>query len=144
MSEPDTQPFLNYQFEVDVTDEEGSRVRLGPSFVSRLQARRYRRPRFSLLFQRQQSLARVSIRRGVTHDKYLFDWHQAVISARPEKREVRVLQFSHDHVDLVNMWTLKKCFPISWQGPEFDAMHPDVAYEEVVLVYPTIEWWSPL
>ena len=143
MPEPDTQPFLNCQFEVDVTDEEGSRVELGPSFVSRLQARRTRQSWFSRLFRRQQSLARVSIRRGVTHDKYLFDWHLAVISGKPGKRELRVLQFSRDHADLVNMWTLKGCFPVSWQGPEFDAMRPDVTYEEIVLVYSTIEWWSP-
>ena len=143
MPEPAVQPFLNCQFEVDVTSEDGRRVELGPSFVSRLQARHYERPRFRWFFQRQQKLAQVSIRRGVTNDKYLFAWHQAVLSGKTEKREVRILQFSRDHVDLVNMWTLKDCFPVSWQGPEFDAMHPDVTYEEVVLAYPTIEWWSP-
>ena len=143
MPGPDTQPFLNCQFEVEVTGEDGSRVKLGPSFVSRLQAGRTRQSWFSRLIRRQQSLAQVSIRRGVTHDKYLFDWHQAVNSGKPGEREVRVLQFSRDHADLVNMWTLKACFPVSWQGPEFDAMRPDVTYEEVVLVYSTIEWWSP-
>ena len=144
MPEPHDQPFLNCQFEVDVTSEDGHRVKLGPNFVSRLQAPQYERQVFRWLFRRQQALAQVSIRRGVTNDRYLFDWFQTARSGKPEQREVRVMQFSNDHVDLVNLWTLKECFPISWQGPEFDAMRPDVTYEEVVLAYPTIEWLGPI
>jgi hypothetical protein len=142
MPEPDTLPLPNFRFEAEVIHEDGRRVRLGPCFVSALRARRVVPGLFRWLW-RAGPLARVTIRRGITGDQYLFDWHQAALAGKPEKRDVQVFQFSRDPGDLVNTWTLKDCIPVGWEGPEFDAMHPDVAYEEVVLTYPTIEWSSP-
>ena len=144
MPEDLSEPYLNCHFQVEVVREDGHLAELGPSQVSSLKARRYRRPLlFGIVFVRPQDHARIKIRRGITSDKYLFNWYQLRLTGKPAKREVRVFQYGRDYDQPVNTWIFEECYPVSWQGPAFHALRSGVAFEEIQLAYPTIKWAEP-
>jgi phage tail-like protein len=78
--------------------------------------------------------ARLILKRGMTFDATLWDWHQDVANGMMERKSIYV--FIMDSNAAVNIiWAFTHAFPVKWAGPELNAMRGAIAVESVEFVY---------
>jgi phage tail-like protein len=84
--------------------------------------------------------APVVLRRSISTDRALFDWRRRVVDGKDDRRDVTILQLSAPGGEVVNAWKLVGARPSRWSGPAFDALHDDIAMEEIELTYDDLVW----
>jgi hypothetical protein len=84
--------------------------------------------------------APVILRRAVGTSTDLFDWRRAIVAGKQDRRDVVVRQLSAPAGRVVNAWRLVKAWPSRWSGPSFNALHADIAFEEVELMFDDLLW----
>ncbi len=84
--------------------------------------------------------APVVLRRSISTDRALFDWRRRVVDGKDDRRDVTILQLSAPGGEVVNAWKLGGARPSRWSGPAFDALHDDIAMEEIELTYDDLVW----
>lgn len=80
----------------------------------------------------------LTLRRGVTDDRRLWDWLQNWIDGRVEPRLVRVFLLD-DAGDRARGWRCLDATPVRWAGPELAADRPAPAMETLELTHEGIE-----
>lgn len=84
----------------------------------------------------------VTLARGATEDRELYDWFNAVASFTTStgetgdayKREVDIVQIDRDGSER-RRWTLTNAFPIRFKAGDWDATAEEAMMEEVVLTF---------
>jgi len=78
----------------------------------------------------------VTLKRGITADLSLWQWHQIIFEETVEKARATVLIKLYDagYNELFH-WTLARAWPSKISGPQLVANSADVALEELTLVY---------
>ncbi|WP_316364249.1 phage tail protein [Candidatus Thiodiazotropha sp. CDECU1] len=94
---------------------------------------------FGLLSHKFQT-HRAELRRALDHDHFFYDWHSANLERIVDLRTLTIIQFDQHTDATVNCWRLFDCWIHTWQGPDFDAMNPDIAYETMTLCYRSLSW----
>ncbi len=121
-------------FEVLIGDRELGFAEVGPlSSETELEGDEPGRSRF----------ATVVLRRAITTSSELFDWRRAIVAGKDDRRDVTIRQLSAPGGKAVNAWRLVGARPVRWSGPAFDALHADIAYEEVELAFDDLVWLAP-
>lgn len=84
----------------------------------------------------------VILRRAIDRNQLFYDWRRQVVAKLRDRRPVRILHLDRPGDDgfPVNVFTLLAATPIRWTGPCFDAIQPDIAYEEIELSYRSLLW----
>jgi phage tail-like protein len=82
----------------------------------------------------------VVLRRALGTSTELFDWRQAIVSGKDDRRDVTVRQLSTSGGTVVNAWRLVGAWPSRWSGPAFDAIRAGIAHEEIELIYDDLVW----
>lgn len=85
-------------------------------------------------------LTPVTIRRAVDQSQALFAWRAAIVAGRPDTRDVSVQVLDSPGGKTVLTWVLHDAWPLSWSGPELDALRPGVALEQAELAYARLRW----
>lgn len=84
----------------------------------------------------------VTLRRPVTGDRTLFDWH--TLGARRRDAEVLVTVLDGDGLRPVASWALVGARPVRWTGPDLDTTARGcTATEGLELTYDRLEWRLP-
>ena len=91
-----------------------------------------------LKFPRRVRFPNVTLRRGLTTDRMLWDWRQAVVEGRSYRREV-VIALLDDAGRPVLCWRLHGAWPAKWELSELDSSKNEVAIETVELAYDGLE-----
>jgi phage tail-like protein len=84
--------------------------------------------------------APVILRRAVGTSTDLYDWRRAIVAGKQDRRDVVVRQLSAPGGRVVNAWRLAKAWPTRWSGPSFNALHSEVAFEELELMFDDLLW----
>jgi phage tail-like protein len=87
--------------------------------------------------------ATVVLRRAITTSSELFDWRRAIVAGKDDRRDVTIRQLSAPGGKPVNTWRLVAARPVRWSGPAFDALHADIAFEEIELAFDDVVWLAP-
>lgn len=90
--------------------------------------------------RREHRFAAVVLRRALTTSTQLFDWRRAIAAGKDDRRDVTIRQLSAPGGEVVNAWRLVRAWPSRWSGPAFDALDPDIAYEELELTFDDLLW----
>jgi phage tail-like protein len=84
------------------------------------------------------SFSHITLKRGITNDRALWDWREAVSGGDPSRRDISII-LRDDKGNEQIRWNVKNCWPTRWAGPSFDATQDAVAIEELELVHEGIE-----
>lgn len=90
---------------------------------------------------RAHRFATVVLRRALSTSTELFDWRSAVAAGKDDRRDVLIRQLSAPGGSVVNAWRLVGAQPCRWSGPAFDALHDDIAVEEIELALDDVVWF---
>jgi len=80
----------------------------------------------------------LTLRRGVTDDRRLWDWLQGWVTGRVETRDVRVFLLDGAG-ERARGWRCRDATPARWSGPELVADRPAAATETLEVAHEGIE-----
>jgi len=85
--------------------------------------------------------ANISLRRGLTADTRLYDWHRQWATGDPaaQRADGSIVLFARDGVTEVIRWNFKRAWPARWSGPSLNAESSDLAVEGLELAHEGIE-----
>lgn len=81
----------------------------------------------------------VSLRYGLTSSTELWTWFLATVRGEIERRNVTIVLLDSRGTVPVVQWNLTGALPIRWKGAELRATAREVAIEEVVLAFETLD-----
>jgi phage tail-like protein len=81
----------------------------------------------------------ITLRYGLTRSMELWNWFKAVVDGKPDRRNVSIVLLETDDTTEALRWDLVNAWPSSWRGAPLDAMAKEVAIEELVLVFETLD-----
>lgn len=76
----------------------------------------------------------ITLRRGVTDNKELWEWHDKLQNGETKRRNVSII-LADDKGEEKMRWNLENCWPTTWTGPEFNATSDEVVIESLELVH---------
>jgi phage tail-like protein len=85
----------------------------------------------------------VTLRRGITNNKELWDWREKIMKGNVERREVSIVLLDDTGAEKIR-WNLTSCWPVTWSGPEFNATSDEVAVETLEFAHEgiSVDKWS--
>lgn len=88
--------------------------------------------------RRRTASPHLTLRRGVTDDRRLWDWLRDWVSGTVDPRDVRVFLLD-EAGDRRRGWRCLDATPVRWRGPELVADRPGVATEALELAHDGVE-----
>lgn len=86
----------------------------------------------------------ITLSRGITNDRTLWDWRQKVMEGSTERHDISITLLDHRGEAKIT-WNLYECWPRQWTGPSLNATAADeLAVEQLVLACERVEvdQWS--
>ena len=74
----------------------------------------------------------ITMKRGVTQSRALFDWYRNVANGVPDRRDGTIVLLDASRTPVVR-WLFVSAFPCRWEGPHLNATGNAVALETLVL-----------
>ena len=94
-----------------------------------------------LKFPTRVSWTNVSLRRGVTANTELWDWHYSFVQGRGKRRDGIIVLQNDLHLP-VSTWHFKRGLPVKWTGPAMHASQNNVAIETLEIAHEGL-WQAP-
>lgn len=83
--------------------------------------------------------ARLTLKRGLTLDRSLWDWHRAVVNGQVERRSISIVLLDESRQEVAR-WNVREAWPAKWEGPTLKAGASEVAIETLEIVHEGFEW----
>ena len=80
----------------------------------------------------------VVLRRGITTNREIWDWRQAVIDGQVSRRAVAITLLDQTGTPVLR-WRLREAWISKWEGPHLDARGNEIAMETIELVHEGID-----
>jgi phage tail-like protein len=134
-------PYRNFRFVVDI---DGNRA--GFTSVSGLAAEaeviEYREGWDGLTSTRKLpgrvKYPNVTLRRGVTTDRFLWDWWKMILAGTVERRNVGIILLDDDRNEVLR-WSLNEAWIVKIEVSDLDAEGNEVAIESIELAHEGLE-----
>ena len=84
-------------------------------------------------FSGQSKYTAIILKRGVTDDHSLWDWHKKVADGQLERKDGSVVLMSSGKEKI--RWNFARGLPTKWTGPSFNATANEVAVESLEIVH---------
>jgi phage tail-like protein len=78
--------------------------------------------------------ANISLKRGYTQDKSLWQWYANIVNGQPDRRNVTIVLLNEAR-EAVLRWHAENAWPNKIEGPSFKASGSEVAMETVELIH---------
>lgn len=135
-------PYISYRFKVKIDDKDfaGFSEVSGLSFESSVETfreggiNRYERQ----LAGPAKYPSTLTLKRGLTREEDLWEWHQKVMDGQIVRKNVAVVLRDSAGEERWT-WKFREACPVKWVGPEFRAATAEVAFETVELVHRGVE-----
>ena len=72
---------------------------------------------------------------GLTNSRELWDWYQAIIAGRIERRNGSIVAYDVDGSTEKVRWNFIQAWPTKWDGPDFSAKGNEIAIETLELAH---------
>jgi phage tail-like protein len=79
--------------------------------------------------------ANLTLKRGLTVSRVLFDWHQEVVHGKFQRKTVSVVAWDWGDSRERWRWSFRDAYPVKWTGPELKADGNTVAVEVLELAH---------
>jgi phage tail-like protein len=76
----------------------------------------------------------LTLKRGYTQDKSLWQWHANIVAGKPDRRNVTVILMNEAHVPVLT-WHAENAWINKIEGPTFKAAGNEISIESVELVH---------
>ncbi len=80
----------------------------------------------------------ISLKRGITDDRSLWDWRKKVIDGNIERKSGSIVLMDEAGQDKVR-WDFHEGWPTKWTGPAFNATSNEVAIETLDIAHEGVE-----
>jgi phage tail-like protein len=77
----------------------------------------------------------IVLKRGITDDHELYDWHLKALQGQVERRNGSIVLFDNGGNTELARWNFVRAWPVKWSGPSFNAETSDVAIETLELAH---------
>lgn len=135
-------PYNGYNFTVEVGGVQIAGFRSVSGLETTISSLTYREGGDASLSQRPMpgmvTYSNITLSRGVTSDRTLFDWHQGFVQGAGTKQNVSIILCDNARNPKIR-WNLSKCWPTRWTGPSLDATGDAIAIESLELAHEGIE-----
>ena len=135
-------PYRGYNFivEIDETDVAGFSEAGGLSF--NVDTVDYREGADLPLHVRKltglRKFSNITLKRGLTDNKQLWDWYKDVLNGKTERRNGAIVLRDEDH-QAVARWNFENGFICKWEGQNFNATSNDVFIESIEICVERVE-----
>jgi phage tail-like protein len=93
-------------------------------------------------FPTRISFTNIVLKRGITLGEDLWNWHYSFVQGKGKRRDVMI--FLQNELKIpVKTWIAKRCLPLKWAGPAFNAGTSAVAIESLELTHEGLDLLSP-
>lgn len=127
-----------YNFKVELGGITRAGFKECSGLESTIKAVTYREGTDPTLAQRQlpglQTLSNIVLKRGLSQDNSLWEWHKEAIQGRVVRRDISIVLRDDQGNDKI-WWNIKNCWPTKWSGPSLDAASENVAIETLELAH---------
>lgn len=80
----------------------------------------------------------ITLKRGITNSRELYDWHRAGLQGPVDRRNAAIVLLDESGSEVVR-WHVINAWPRKWEGPDLNAKGNDVAIETLILTCEGIE-----
>jgi phage tail-like protein len=87
-----------------------------------------------LKFPNRITWSNLTLKRGMTFDTDLWDWHYSFVEGRGRRRDGIIVLQNELHLP-VNIWYFKCGLPVKWTGPTMNASQNNVAVETLEIAH---------
>jgi phage tail-like protein len=77
---------------------------------------------------------KITLKRGVTHDTSLWDWHFQFVEGRGKRRD-GIIVLLNDVRDPVHIWHFRRGLPVKYSGPALSALQSSVSIESLEIAH---------
>jgi phage tail-like protein len=82
--------------------------------------------------------ANISLKRGFTPNKELWNWYKNVLDGTPDRRSGSIVLQDELHADVLR-WNFENGWICKWEGPALNATSNDVAIESIEICVERVE-----
>lgn len=142
MAEQRIDPFrgYNYRIEIDGTSVAGFSEAGGLTFD--VDSVDYREGTDIPLHVRKltglRKFGNITLKRGLTADRQLWDWYKNVLNGIPDRRGGAIVLQDEQHADVLR-WEFEGGWICKWEGPSMNATGNDVAVESIEICVERVE-----
>jgi phage tail-like protein len=86
----------------------------------------------------QTKYSNIVLKRGVTDDRELYEWHRRAIRGDLERKNGSIVLLDRRGQEVAR-WNFVRAWPAKWTGPSLSAEGKDVAIEQLDLAHEGIE-----
>ena len=87
----------------------------------------------------QTKYTNISLKRGLSDSRELYDWYRLVVTGRAERRNGSIVVLDAAGLTEVVRWNFFNAWPIKMEGPTFSAKGNEVAIETLELAHEGLE-----
>jgi phage tail-like protein len=130
-------PFFSYNFIVEIDGVSRGVFQEASGFDSTVEVVEYRQGGENLTTRKlpgRTSFSNITLKRGVTDDTELYEWHQSVVDGSIDRRSGSIVLLSRDGQELTR-WTFFSAWPTKYTAPDFNAEGNEVAIETLELAH---------
>lgn len=85
-----------------------------------------------------RKFSNISLKRGLTDNKELWDWYKDVLNGITDRRDGAIVLRDEDHNE-VQRWNFEGGWICKWEGPAMNATSNDVAIETIEICVERVE-----
>jgi phage tail-like protein len=86
----------------------------------------------------QTKYSNLLLKRGITDDKQLYEWHRRAIGGQVERKNGSIVLLDRGGTEVAR-WNFFRAWPAKWTGPSLTAEGNDVAIEQLDLAHEGVE-----
>jgi phage tail-like protein len=80
----------------------------------------------------------ITLKRGITQDRSLWDWRKSVIDGATRRLNGAIVLLDEGRQEVAR-WTFRNAWPCKWEGPALNAKSSEVAIETLELAHEGFE-----
>ena|SRR5438309_9758829 len=81
----------------------------------------------------------IRLRYGLTNSADMWQWLQSAVKGCVQRKNAAIVLLDNDGIKEAMRWNLSQAWIAEWNGPSLNALSNEVAIEEMVLVYETLQ-----
>jgi len=135
-------PYRTYNFKVQIDDTDVAAFSEASGLTFDVDPVDYREGTDKSLHVRKltglRKFANISLKRGLTLNRELWDWYKEVLNGTVERRDGAIVLMDEDRREVMR-WNFESGWICKWEGPTMNATSNDVAIESIEICVERVE-----